>query len=57
VYIVERQMAPDIAKVLSEGPEQLADDRLGLAAVRTFVVSVLDERHRGVMPAADVVPV
>ena len=34
---------------------QLAHRRLGLAAERALEIAVLDERHRGVFAAADVV--
>ena len=42
VHVVEREVAPDVAQVVAEGVEQLADDDLGLAAVRALVVAVLD---------------
>ena len=55
VDIVERQVAPDVAQLVSKGGQQLADDRLGLTAVWAFEVAVLDERDRGGVGAADVV--
>src|SRR4051794_34985572 len=44
VDVAQREMAPDVAKVFAEGLEQLPDDELGPATVRTLVVPVLDER-------------
>ena len=55
VHVVERQMAPDVADVVAVIGEQLADRPLGLAAVGALEVAVLDERHRRVVGAADVV--
>ena len=43
VDVGERQVAPDVADVAEVG-EQLADDRLGPAAVGALEVAVLDER-------------
>ena len=54
VDVVERQVAPDVAQ-LAEVRQQLADHRLGLAAVRALEVAVLEQRHRGVLGPADVV--
>ena len=54
VDVVERQVAPDVADVAEVG-QQLADDRLGPAAVRALEVAVLDDRDRRVGRAADVV--
>ncbi len=54
VHVVQRQVPPDVADV-AEVAQQLADDRLGLPAVRALEVAVLDERHRRVERAADVV--
>ena len=54
MHVVQRQMAPDVADVAEVG-EQLADDRLGLAAERALEVAVLDERDRGLRGAADVI--
>ena len=54
VHVVQRQVPPDVAEVAELG-EQLADDRLGLPAERALEVAVLDERHRGLLGAADVV--
>ena len=45
VDVVEREVAPHVAQLVAEGGEQLADDGLGLAAVRALVVAVLDQRH------------
>ena len=47
-------MAPDVADVAEVG-EQLADDRLGPAAVGALEVAVLDQRDRRLGRAADVV--
>ena len=55
VHVVERQVPPHIANVVAKGREQLADDRLSLAAVRALEIAVLDECHRRVIGAADVV--
>ena len=55
VHVVERQVAPDVAEVVAEGHEQLADDGLGLAAVRALVVAVLEQDHGRVVVAAQVV--
>ena len=55
VHVVEREVAPDVAELVAERVEQLADDDLGLPAVRALVVAVLDERDRRVLRAADVV--
>ncbi len=55
MHVVEREMAPDVAHVVAEGRQQLADRVLGLPAVRAFEVPVLEQRHRGVLGAADVV--
>ena len=55
VHVVERQVAQDVAQVVARVDEQLADDLLGLAAVRALEVAVLDERDRRVGGAADVV--
>ena len=54
VDVVQRQVPPDVADVAEVG-QQLADDRLGLAAVGALEVAVLDEGHRRVGRAADVV--
>ena len=54
VDVGQRQVPPDVADVAEVG-EQLAHDGLGLAAVRALEVAVLDERHRRVGGAADVV--
>ena len=56
VDVVQRQVAPHVAQLGVAG-EQLADDRLGLAAVGALEVAVLDEGHRGLARAADVVAV
>src|SRR5439155_17777222 len=44
-------------ELVAERVEQLADRDLGLPAVRTLVVAVLDERDRRLVRAADVVAV
>ena len=54
MHVVQRQVPPHVANV-AEVAEQLADDRLGLPAVRALEVAVLDEGHRRVARAADVV--
>ena len=55
VDVVQGKLPPHVPEVVPERFEQLADHELGLAAVRALVVAVLDERHRGVIRAADVV--
>ena len=55
--VVQRQVPPDVAQLVAERVEQLADDHLGPSAVRAFVVAVLDQHDRGVVRAADVVAV
>ena len=56
VDVVEREVAPDVADLVPEGRQQLADRTLGLAAVGALEVAVLDERdQRRVVGAADVV--
>ena len=47
VDVGQRQVPPDVADV-AEVAEELADDRLGLPAVRALEVAVLDERDRRV---------
>ena len=47
-------MPPDVADV-AEVAQQLADDRLGPAAVRALEVAVLDQRHRRVRGSTDMV--
>ena len=54
VHVGQRQVAPDVADVAEVG-QQLAHDRLGLAAVRALEVAVLDQGDRRVRRAADVV--
>jgi hypothetical protein len=55
VDVVERQVPPDVANVVSERQQQLADSHLGLAAVRAFVVATLDQRDRRLARAANVI--
>ena len=55
VDVVERQVPPYVSDVVAVGGQQLADRAFGLAAVRAFEVPVLDQCHRGVVRAADVV--
>ena len=55
VDVVERQVAPDVAQLVAEGLEQLADDDLRLTAVAALVVPVLDEGDGRRLRAADVV--
>src|SRR5215213_11479974 len=43
VDIAQRQVSPDIANV-AELAQELSDERLGLSAVGTFEVAVLDDR-------------
>src|SRR5256885_17165533 len=50
----EREVPPDVADV-HVGAEDLFDRALGASAVRALEVAVLDERHRRVHAAADVV--
>ena len=54
VDVVQRQVPPDVAHV-AELAEELADDRFGHPAVRTFEVAVLDDRDRRVDRPANVV--
>ena len=54
VHVAQRQVPPDVADV-AEVAQQLADDRLGLAAVRALEVAVLDDGDRRVGRPADVV--
>ena len=54
VDVVERQVPPDVADV-AEVAQELADDRLRLAAVGALEVAVLDDRDRRVERPADVV--
>ena len=49
------QVTPYVAKVVAERAEELANHDLGLAAVRALVVAVLDQRHRRVLGASNVV--
>jgi hypothetical protein len=53
MHVGKRKVAPHVTQILAEGEQQFAHDALGLAAVRTFVVAVLDERDRRVGPASD----
>ena len=57
VHVDQREVAEHEPQVVAERAHQLADDRLGLAAVGALEVAVLDERDRGVERAADVVEV
>ena len=52
--VVQREMPPDVAQV-TEVAEQLADDRLGLAAVGALEIAVLDDRHGRLRRPSDVV--
>ena len=54
VDVVERQVPPDVGDV-AEVAQQLAHDRLRLAAVRALEVAVLEHGDRRVDRAADVV--
>ena len=54
MHVGERQMPPDVPQV-TVACEELADHRLGLAAVRALEVAVLDERDRRLGRAAHVV--
>ena len=56
VDVGERQVPPDVAHVVLAVPEQICDRDLRVAAVGALVVAVLEQRHRRVMTAADVVP-
>ena len=55
VDVGERKVPPDVAQLVAERVEQLADDDLRLPAVRALVVAVLDERDGRGLRAADVV--
>ena len=55
VHPLQRQMAPHIAKVVAEMRTHLVDSTGGAATERAFVISVLDQRQRGIGIAADVV--
>jgi hypothetical protein len=48
-------VAPDVAQLVAEGGEQLADYDLGLSAVRALVIAVLAERHGSVGATAELV--
>ncbi len=52
--VVERQVPPDVADLAVVG-QQLADDRLGLTAVRALEVAVFDDGDQRLARAADVV--
>jgi len=56
MYVVKRQMTPDVTKV-AEVAQQFADDRLCLSAERALQVAVLHERHERLHRSADVVAV
>src|SRR5271166_1843737 len=57
VDVVEREVAPHVAQVVvvAEGGEQVTNDGLGLPAVGTLEVAVLDEGDERVLGSADVV--
>ncbi len=55
VDVVQRQVTPHVSDVIAVGGSSSRIDALGLAAVRTLEVPVLDQRHRCVVRAADVV--
>ena len=54
MHVVQRQMPPDVADVAAVA-QQLAQHRLGLAAVGTFEVAVLDKGDGCALWPADVV--
>ena len=56
VDVGEGQVTPDVADVAEVG-EQLAQDRLGPAAVRALEVPVLDDRHRRLDRPANVIAI
>ena len=56
VDVGERKVPPDVSDV-GEVRQQLAHDRLRLAAVGALEVAVLDQRHRGRDRTADVIAV
>ena len=55
VDLAERKVAEDEPELVAERALDLLHDRIGRAAVGTLVVSVLDERHRRIGIALDVV--
>ena len=55
VDVVQRQVPPDVAQRRRSRRSSSRIDRLGLPAVGALEVAVLDERHRRVLGAADVV--
>src|SRR5205085_8967320 len=57
VHIIEGKMAPDVAQVVTERGQQLADDWLCPSTVRALQVPVLDERHGCVFRAPNMVPI
>jgi hypothetical protein len=50
-----RHVAEGEAKAIAVATEQLAHDRIGVAAVRALEVAVLDQRHERSRPAAQVI--
>ena len=55
VHVDEWEMPEHVAQFATRGREELADHRLGLAAVRALEVAVLDQRDGGVGGTSDVV--
>jgi hypothetical protein len=46
--VAQREMAKDESNAVAEMLQHELDDRMRRAAVRTFVVAVFDQRHRGI---------
>ncbi len=55
MHVAERQVAEDVAQIVAPLRQQLADRGLGAPAVGALEVPVLDQRHRCVGRAADVI--
>src|SRR5947207_10369426 len=54
--LAQREVAEHEAQLVPHAPLNGFHDRVGAPAMRTFVVTVLDERDRRVAPTPDVVP-
>jgi hypothetical protein len=48
-------MTVDVAELLTETLLQLADNRVRLEAMRTLVITILDEHHRGIHRSLNVI--
>ena len=46
MQVLEREVAKDETELVGQNPPELVHDGDRRAAVRTFVVAVLDQRHR-----------